>query len=321
MTNKPLSRCVFGLLALSTALASAAEFSWKEDPGKSIELLHGDKPVAKYMMERMDPARREETYKVFHHVYAPDGKTLLTKGAGGRFTHHRGIFYGFKCTLTDAAGKTQIADIWHCKGCHQTHEKVLSSTADANHAAHTVQIAWRLDDGTVFATEERTLNFRKAGEGDGLYVDFTSKLSTTLPNLNLAGDPQHAGFHFRSADEVNDNGKTETYYIRPVSGVGEKGKTINWGKPEDDAKPEVTNVPWKALSMVVAGQRYSVLYLDSPNNPKPARYSEREYGRFGSYFVTDVTPEKPLTVKYRLYIQPGELTPEFCAAQSAEFTK
>ena len=41
------------------------------------------------------------------------------------------------------------------------------------------------------------------------------------------------------------------------------------------------------------------MYLDSPSNPKPARYSERAYGRFGSYFETDVTEDMPLNVKYR----------------------
>jgi hypothetical protein len=73
------------------------------------------------------------------------------------------------------------------------------------------------------------------------------------------------------------------------------------------------------LSFVVDGQRYTVLYLDHPSNPKPSRYSERDYGRFGSYFVADVTKEQPLDVKYRIWVQPGEMTVKECEALSQQF--
>jgi hypothetical protein len=73
------------------------------------------------------------------------------------------------------------------------------------------------------------------------------------------------------------------------------------------------------MSFMLKGTRYTVLYLDHPSNPKPARYSERAYGRFGSYFVADVTKDIPLNVKYRVWVQPGEMTVEQCAKLSAEF--
>ena len=38
-----------------------------------------------------------------------------------------------------------------------------------------------------------------------------------------------------------------------------------------------------------------------------------------SYFVTDVTPDKPLKVRYRVWVQPGEMTGEQCAALSKAF--
>ena len=33
------------------------------------------------------------------------------------------------------------------------------------------------------------------------------------------------------------------------------------------------------MSFVLDGKRYSVVYLDHPDNPKEARQSERTYGR------------------------------------------
>jgi hypothetical protein len=79
------------------------------------------------------------------------------------------------------------------------------------------------------------------------------------------------------------------------------------------------NRPWLAMCFVLGGKRYTVLYIDHPENPKPARYSERDYGRFGSYFVADVTKERPLVVKYRVWVQEGEMTVDACAALQRSF--
>jgi hypothetical protein len=101
-----------------------------------------------------------------------------------------------------------------------------------------------------------------------------------------------------------------------TDGKGKPGETRNWNHTnrKDPANEECTNRPWNAMSFVVDGNRYTTLYLDSPKNPKPARYSERDYGRFGSYFVAEVTKEKPVTVNYKFWIQPGEMTVEECEA-------
>jgi hypothetical protein len=73
------------------------------------------------------------------------------------------------------------------------------------------------------------------------------------------------------------------------------------------------------MSMVVEDRRYTVANLDHPQNPKEARFSERDYGRFGSYFAAKVTPEQPLNVNYRYWVQPGEMTPDQIAKLSDEF--
>ena len=70
---------------------------------------------------------------------------------------------------------------------------------------------------------------------------------------------------------------------------------------------------------VLDGQRYTVVYLDHPKNPKEARFSERDYGRFGSYFVADATEKRPVDVDYRLWLQDGPMTVEEVGAKSADF--
>ncbi len=109
----------------------------------------------------------------------------------------------------------------------------------------------------------------------------------------------------------------QTTYVRP-DGVGKPGETRNWD-PKTGKGP--INLAWNAMSFVRDGQRYSVAYLDRPGNPKEARFSERDYGRFGSYFVFDVTRDKPLSVSYRLWEQKGLMTPEQVAEKDADFVE
>jgi hypothetical protein len=75
------------------------------------------------------------------------------------------------------------------------------------------------------------------------------------------------------------------------------------------------------MSFVLNAKRYTIAYLDHPNNPKEARFSEREYGRFGSYFEYTIDDGKPLTVNYRLWLQEGLMKPEEVAAISNDFVE
>ena len=170
--------------------------------------------------------------------------------------------------------------------------------------------------GTVIANEEREVTAYAVR--NVTMIDFTSEVKTELPRVKLDGDPQHAGFHFRAAMEVAKKTNKETYYLRP-DGKGKPGETRNWDAKTRD--PKTVNRPWDAMSFVLGGQRYTAAYLDRPDNPKEARYSEREYGRFGSYFEYTIDEGKPLTVNYRVWLQEGLMKPEDVAALSQNFVE
>ena len=312
----------FGLFLLPQILFLFAyadqpiSFIWIDKPGKYTDLMFGQRPLVRYVYERMDPTDRERTYKPFHHVYKCDGQGFLTKGPGGKFTHHRGIYFGFsKCSFVDKEGKEHDIDTWHCKRAYQTHEKIIRSHSDLKSASQSVEIAWRLDDGTIFAKEERSLSFSLRPD-DSLQIDFGSTLSTDHDPLVLDGDPQHAGFQFRASNEVASSTAKQTYYVRPKEGRDDMGKTKNWPGDKD-----MTNLPWKAQSVMVGDQRHFTLYLDHPDNPKPSYYSERDYGRFGSYFKTQAKPGNPVRIKYRLIIGTKELKRSECEKLSLAFDR
>jgi hypothetical protein len=168
---------------------------------------------------------------------------------------------------------------------------------------HRVLLGWHGEKGERFAEEERELTvYYIVG---GTIVEFASRLKAVGGKIRVDGDPQHAGFQFRAHNDVAAKTKGQTYYLHPDGTKGELGKERNW--PGDKT---MVDLPWYAMSFVLDGQRYTACYLNHPDNPKETRFSERDYGRFGGYFARDITPEEPLVVHYRLWLQTDGMAEE-----------
>ncbi|HTQ39571.1 MAG TPA: DUF6807 family protein [Pirellulales bacterium] len=323
------------------------QFQWHDTPGDHDDLTFGNRPVLRYMYHPLDESSddaRMATFKPYHHVFDPDtGTQLLTKGPEGQpndWPHHHGVFYGFRHVTYDGGKKV---DIWHCPAAFQEHSAFLASEAGPVLGRQLMEISWVAEpsraDGinhypatpgapnATFAKEQREVTVYAVP--GGTLLQFASRLNAVLPPVHLDGDPQHAGFHFRANLEVMKETNDQTYFLRPDGkgpltvhkGKGNQGdETRNWEAKGNPPDARTVNMPWDAMSFVVAGKRYTVAYLDNDKNPKPSRGSEREYGRIGNYFVADLNdPEKPLNVDYQLWIQSGETTVDQCAALDADF--
>ena len=161
---------------------------------------------------------------------------------------------------------------------------------------------WHGPDQAVFAKEEREVTVYNVP--GGTLVEFASRLKTTNGPIKLDGDPQHAGFQFRAHNDVAETSAKQTYFLRP-DGKGKPGETRNW---DPKTKKGPVNLPWDAMCFVIDGKRYTCVYMNHPKNPGESRWSERDYGRFGCYFEYELTPENPLVVNYRVWLQDGEMT-------------
>src|SRR5205085_10413354 len=122
------------------------------------------------------------------------------------YPHHRGLGYGFN-KITYGDGKT--ADTWHCPPAdpkknktenYIEHVKTLSQEAGLVLGRHRVLINWHGSKTDIFAKEEREMTVYAVP--GGTLVEFASLLKTTDGLVKLDGDPQHAGFQFRAANEV-----------------------------------------------------------------------------------------------------------------------
>lgn len=298
-------------LLLPTPAGAAEKFEWKIDETSGMaDLMLGDRPVVRYMFayDLSTPARRNETYKVFHHVFGPGTKTLITKGAGGDYPHHRGIYLGFSRTRYGGG----YSDFWHCveetkkEGASLKHIGFVESRGDEEQGTMTADIHWINAQREPVVVEKRTLTARKlaveASPGYGWQIDVVCKLESRKGTIVLDGDRQHAGLQFRAAQVVAKENSAR--YIRPAR-FPEQDKAF---EVEDSKQPNGhINLGWLAMSYPVDGQTYTVQYCEDPSLPKPSRYSERPYGRFGAFFKTELTPEKPFEMRYRFVITAGQI--------------
>ena len=302
------------LLAISTlVLTSASElsaetkakaaFQWKANAEKHyMDLYFGTQPVLRYMhaYDASTPESFHETYKVFHHVFGPGSQQIITKGPGGKYTHHRGLYVGWSKTKVG----NQMYDFWHCKdGAHLKHVKVIRQAADEKAASMTVEIHWNNKKDETMIREERTVvvSLLKEKPEEGWQIDWSTKLESQQGEIELNGDRQHAGFQFRAAQPVADaNGAT---YIRP-EGFPQDAKAFQVG--DKGNPPAHINLGWFAMSYELDKKRYTIEYLEAPKLPKPSLYSERPYGRFGAFFKTKLTKDKPLNMHYRINVTTGE---------------
>jgi len=155
-----------------------------------------------------------------------------------------------------------------------------------------ISIHWQTDAGEVFLEEERSQIFRRV-KGDGAYleVDVDSLLRTTSADVELNGDPEHAGCQFRPSNAVAQNKSAK--YLFHQEGIDPK-------KDKD--------LPWVAESFVIGDQHYFAQHLSHPSIPKGNTYSAyRDYGRLGAYFVKTIPKGESLHLTYRITVGAGAL--------------
>ncbi|HVW00068.1 MAG TPA: DUF6807 family protein [Planctomycetaceae bacterium] len=285
--------------------AAVEGFHWIDKPDEgTADLLFGKQPVLRYMyaFDTSTKERQFDTFKVYHHVFGPGSDALITKGPGGLFPHHRGLFLGWN--KTGFEGKE--LDFWHCtKGAHLRHAKFVELSGNDKVGQFEAEIHWNDAEGKPVIIENRHLTVHRlelAGNSTPAWeIDVNTKLASQRGTITLSGDRQHAGLQFRAPQSVAD--EKSARFIRPAE-FPDKPEAIEVGDKENP--PLHSNLNWFAETFPVEGKQYTVEYFEDPSLPKPSLYSERPYGRFGAFFKTTLEQDHPLTMRYRLIVSTGE---------------
>jgi Family of unknown function (DUF6807) len=297
LATSAILACVF---MISSGFADG--FAYDETP-ESLALSLDGKTWLRTMTTPFKPEDRGNTYKVFTHIYDFEGKAPITKGAGGKFTHHRGMFIGWNHTHVDG----RQYDTWHMKECHQRHVAWAKPEATADTATQTEEVHWMPDGGEPFVKEVRRIT-AAPGEGGLRVFDFQSTLTSLKGAIQLRGDLQHAGMQVRLADEVSKHEET-TSYILP-EGIEEQGDN------------RVEGAWWACCSAEVGGKRYWIVHMTPQTHPMGVPvYSIRRYARFGAFFEPDLAEGKPLELNFRVVVSEKELDQAACQALYDAYVK
>lgn len=277
------------MTSLSSVEGASKGFAFSDTDGESVELTIDGKPVARYMYVYDPEDRRYETFKPFLHILDSQTGQPITKAHRGRFSHHRGIFVGWNRVRFE----DQSYDFWHMEEAAQIHRRFSNIAVTSDQAELTSVVDWTPLDQAPWIRERRTMTFRRLADPGIVLVDLKVRLEALRGDLQLHGDPEHAGVQYRPHQDVTAE---ETRYFFP----------------REDADPtEDVDYPWVGQTHTLKGKRYSVVHLNHPNNPKGTRYSAyRDYGRFGAFFETDLKESAPLTLRYRFAIKKGKMFPE-----------
>lgn len=229
-----------------------------------------------------DPARAFGTFKVYWHVHGLHGEGPITKGEEtGQYPHHRGLFVGWN--RLQAGGRTW--DFWH--GKDGVHFLWRGTRADGDAAVS--QVDWVAGDGQTVVRDERRVRVLESTPGRRTF-EITLTLRCAAGPVQLLGDPHHAGFHFRAAEEVATRAR-ETRIEVPAAARERKAgdRSILEGVAEAAERFTIQGRPYRI------GMRSEV----------PCCWSLREYGRFGAFSEHRLEPGKDLVLRFWLTVERG----------------
>ncbi len=287
-------------------------FEWEDDPGKQLDLIYAGRPTLRYMYA-YDLSSRDRmlaTYKPFHHLFDAEGKELITSGGrrGTKYPHHRGLFVGWTIGKHNLWGMAERRQPPGTAQVHRKHQTIAGGPVLAQHAA---VIDWNGKEGALarsLVRETRTVTVFRSEAPTILHLQIDITLQSLAGELELRGDAEHAGVHLRAH---NDLARGD---LKTAEGEWHT-RVAKYSFPQGKLSDRVLDYPWAAMNFMLKGKEYTVQIVNSPRNPKGARFSaNRPYGRFGvcPYGGTSIKlrPKEPLKLSYRLYVDAGAVPPE-----------
>ncbi len=292
------SRIAFGtVLILCLVLAApASQMKFVEERGAGcLTLKDGQKDVLTYrfadqLKEGVKPEQVRSCY--IHPLFSLDGNAL-TDDFPADHPHHHGLFWTWPVVRT----RDQETQTWHPANLRQYFERWLRREVHGSSAILSVENAWKLDGKEIVAKEVVTLNVHHADDLSRA-IDVQLTIEAIGGPLELRGTPDqnkgYGGLTLRGAPEF-------------------KGLPILTDQGEFTGESNDVKLRWADLATEKAG----VAIFISPSHPDfpPAWVLRTSYAGLlnvswpglGSALFN---PDKSVTLRYRLCIHRGDMTPE-----------
>ena len=289
---------VFGIaLVLCLALAaSAAQMTLVENKEKGwLTLKDGQVDVLTYrfgdqLKEGIDSEQTRSCY--IHPLFSLDGKPL-TDDFPADHLHHHGLSWTWPVVIT----RDQETQTWHPANLRQYFLRWLKREVHNSGATLSVENVWKLDGKEVVAKEAVSLLIHPADDL-GRAIDLELMIEAVGGQLELRGTPDqnkgYGGLTLRGALEFKD---------LPI--LTDQGEFMG--------EPNNVKLRWADLSSKESG----VAIFVSPDHPDfpPSWVLRTSYAGLLNVSWPGLEsflfhPGKPITLRYRLYIHQGNMSPE-----------
>lgn len=279
----------------ATQATAGSPFVFQEE-NDYITLFEGSTPIFRYVRGEILPRgapedRRRSTY--VHPLYSLDGKPLSEDGPRDHW-HHRGMSWMWPNVTFDGVTK----DLWTLKGIHQHYEK-HESQADTDRAILKVINYWEEDSTKRRILDETVTLIAYKADAAGRIIDFELCLSARDVPVTLGTSARgYGGLQIRFGPR--------------------KDTIITTSKGIIDKDTDRLRLTWADLSARFneSNEFDGIAIFDNKQNPHfPSGWTLRPYGVLNPAFTstsTDYTiePEKPLTLRYRIYVHRGKADAE-----------
>lgn len=277
---------------------------------KSLQLSEGKTPVLTYnygMMLKTGVVENRARSCYVHPLFSPDG-TLITDDFPADHLHHRGMSWMWP--RIGVGGGTYST--WDIRGIKQQFERWLEKETGAAFARIGVENGWYVGEKKV--VKERVSLVVCKATAEGRAIDITLVFEATDQPVTLSGttDQQkgYGGFSLRFAP------RKEKETVITTSG----------GKQEKDT--DRVPFPWADLSARFTGEgRISgaAIFVDAGHPGFPNGWTLREYGFLGVAWpgldTSTLEPGRPITLRYRVWLHPGDASQGAVAEQYAVYAK
>lgn len=259
-----------------------------------VEVSRGGAPVLRYNFATVPvPAAlkgrkyAEPRSDYVHPLYGPGGEVLTVDYANDH-PHHRGVYWAWP----EVYYKDGVRDLHALQKLFARPSKLISAGASGGAATIVAENIWKWDDTEPIVRERATIRVSPAS-GGGYFVDFEFSFAALVDGVKVArrGQRAYGGLNIRTAlqggqkilEHTDPAGSEPRRSYAQIAGVptgGKQGAALaiiqhagNPAYPGDWVK--FPNLGWLQPTFPASGQKFPL------------------------------SKDKPLMLRYRLWVQPG----------------